>query len=204
MSKSSQRLSAILANRMKKTADGAVPIAIELGVVNSNLSITTDSLQAAIPKSDYMLTGGAQGLRAGDRILVAWCGNDPVVIANVGSSAGGTSPGGGGSSGTVIEGKDGFSPTVTITPITGGTRITITDIDGAKNFDVKNGTTPVKGRDYFTAEEVDAIVQEAVKQAVASLEEKFYTKSQIDTMFTEKVITGEEIQNLVMEVFGDK
>lgn len=115
MSKNSQRLGATLSNRMKKTADGAVPTTIELGVVNANLSITTDSLQAAIPQGDYMvnlmltgglgITGGAhegheagdgthshtlpnafRGLRAGDRILVAWCGNEPVVIAVVTSS----------------------------------------------------------------------------------------------------------------------
>ncbi len=128
MSKNMQRLSATLSNRMKRTANGAVPTTIELGVVNSDLSITTDSLQAAIPKGDYMVnlmltgsfytsteshthSGGAhaqytgsgshthsggehshklpdsfRGLRAGDRILVAWCGNDPVVIAIVASS----------------------------------------------------------------------------------------------------------------------
>lgn len=105
MSKNMQRLGATLSNRMKRTADGAVPTTVELGIVNSNLSITTDSLQAAIPKGDYMvnlmLTGNRsisgdghshdmpsafRGLRAGDRVLVAWCGNEPVVIAIVVSS----------------------------------------------------------------------------------------------------------------------
>ena len=128
MSKNMQRLGATLSNRMRRTADGAVPTTIELGVVNSNLSITTDSLQAAIPKGDYMvnlmLTGsrwtsteshthsggshaqysgngshshsggehshelpaGFRELRAGDRVLVAWCGAEPVVIAIVTSS----------------------------------------------------------------------------------------------------------------------
>lgn len=125
-----QKLGATLSNRMKSTANGAVPTTLELGVVNSDLSITTDSLQDAIPKGDYMvnllLTGsrntsadghshggdddngahaghtagdGAhshsggyhshtlpdshRGLRAGDRVLVAWCGYEPVVIAIV-------------------------------------------------------------------------------------------------------------------------
>ena len=128
MSKNSQRLGATLSNRMKRTADGAVPTTIELGVVNYNLSITTDSLQEAIPKGDYMvnlmLTGGIttsveshthsggthaqysgngshthnggdhshqlpstfRGLQPGDRVLVAWCGTEPVVIAIVTSS----------------------------------------------------------------------------------------------------------------------
>lgn len=110
MSKNTQRLGATLSNRMKKTANGAVRTTVELGVVNPNLSITTDSLPAAIPKGDYMvnlmLTGGTstgpvtidgsdhkhdlpdalRGLRSGDRVLVAWCGNEPVVIAIVVSS----------------------------------------------------------------------------------------------------------------------
>ena len=128
MSKNMQRFAATVSRRMKKTADGAVPTTIELGIVNSNLSITTDSLQAAIPKGDYMVnlmltgsrrtsseshdhSGGAHSqysgngshthsdgehshelpegfrtLRAGDRVLVAWCGNEPVVIAIVVSS----------------------------------------------------------------------------------------------------------------------
>lgn len=91
MSKNMKRLGATLSNRMKRTANGAVPTAIELGVVNPNLSITTDSLQASIPKGDYMINlmfagGEFRGLQSGDRILVAWCGNEPVVVAIVVSS----------------------------------------------------------------------------------------------------------------------
>ena len=107
MSNNVQRLGETLSNRMKKTANGAVPVAIELGTINSNMSLTTDSLQANIPKGDYLVditlqsstysTGVTQNhthslpsnfraLRAGDRVLVAWCGNDPVVIAIVASS----------------------------------------------------------------------------------------------------------------------
>ena len=129
MSTNMQRLGSTLSNRMKKTADGAVPTTMELGVVNSNLSITTDSLQDPIPKGDYMVNltltgsfytgyvghkheggehGGHEGgsgththedgshghplpaefrkLRAGDRVLIAWCGYEPVVIAIVVSS----------------------------------------------------------------------------------------------------------------------
>lgn len=128
MSKNMQRLGATLSNRMKKTANGAVPTTIELGIVNSNFSITTDSMKEAIPKGDYMvnlmLTGtrstsdeshthsggshaqysgsgshthtdgehhhelpdGFRCLEVGDRVLVAWCGYEPVVIAIVVSS----------------------------------------------------------------------------------------------------------------------
>jgi len=40
------------------------------------------------------------------------------------------------------DGTDGISPTVSITPITGGHRITITDADGEHSADVMDGTTP--------------------------------------------------------------
>lgn len=41
-----------------------------------------------------------------------------------------------------LTGQDGISPTVSITPITGGHRITITDADGEHSADVMDGTTP--------------------------------------------------------------
>lgn len=129
-----QRLGDVLATRMKKTSAAAVPTTIELGTINGNLSLTTDSLPTPIPKGDYMINlmlagnsyrtssethshsggshshsgsdhshsggshshdGGAhshelpsafRSLKAGDRVLVAWCGYEPVVIAIVVSS----------------------------------------------------------------------------------------------------------------------
>lgn len=38
------------------------------------------------------------------------------------------------------KGDDGYSPTITIAPITGGNRVTITDADGDHSFDVMNGS----------------------------------------------------------------
>lgn len=107
-----QRLGATLDGRMKATAGAAVKVAVELGTILSNMALKTDSLQSTIPKGAYMvnlaLTGGnrtssatnsqsdgehshelpdaLRGLRAGDRVLVAWCGNEPVVVSVVVSS----------------------------------------------------------------------------------------------------------------------
>ena len=265
MSKNMQRLGATLSSRMKKTADGAVPTTIELGIVNSNLSITTDSLQAAIPKGEYMVdirlkcgtyrtsqedhshSGGGHGghmggsgthshdggdhdhqlpaefrvLQPGDRVLVAWCGNEPVVIAIVSSSSvlsfsDSNSPSGGGSSGSdeggsesgdVGEGgsdssgqggTDGDSTTISVTPITGGNRVTI----GSQTFDVMDGKTPEKGKDYFTEDDIETIVQKVVDQVMETLEAKFYTKEQTDALIKDNVITGEEVLSAVQEVFG--
>lgn len=110
MSTNMERLSDVLSGRMKKTSSAAVPTTLELGVINHNLSLTTDSIPTPIPRGDYMvditLAGGTtsedthshdggesythshsfRSLNAGDRVLVAWCGNEPVVLAVVISS----------------------------------------------------------------------------------------------------------------------
>ena len=101
MSKNMQRLGSTLSRRMKATAGAAVPTTLELGSIGSNMSLITDSLRATIPRGQYMvnlmLTGyktvdgkdlpaSLRSLSSGDRVLVAWCGNEPVVIAIVTSS----------------------------------------------------------------------------------------------------------------------
>lgn len=61
-------------------------------------------------------------------------------------------------------GGDGFSPIVEITKIEGGHRVTITDIEGTKSFDILNGVdgkdgvdgyTPIKNVDYFDGKKGD-------------------------------------------------
>lgn len=81
------------------------------------------------------------------------------------------------------DGENGFSPTVTTTPIENGTKVDITDINGVKSFEVLNGKngeqglqgekgepgtdgkTPVKGVDYFTEDDKQEFVNE-VEQAL--------------------------------------
>lgn len=112
MSSNMQRLGDTLASRMKKTSAAAVPTTIELGTIGSSLSLTVDSIPVPIPKGDYMInlmlsgdsyrTGSSadadgishshtlpdtfRALKGGDRVLVAWCGNEPVVLAVLVSS----------------------------------------------------------------------------------------------------------------------
>lgn len=102
-----QRLGNILDGRMKRTSSSAIPTAVELGTINNNMSLSTDSLKSPIPKGDYMVdarlrcstydTSNDEGhthelpdnfraLSAGDRVLVNWCGNEPIVVAIVVSS----------------------------------------------------------------------------------------------------------------------
>lgn len=47
-------------------------------------------------------------------------------------------------------GAPGFSPTVAVEPIEGGNKVTITDKDGPKQFDVMNGTDAAAIEDYTT------------------------------------------------------
>lgn len=63
--------------------------------------------------------------------------------------ADGSGSGGGGGGG---QGTDGFSPIVTITTITGGHRITITDVEGDHVFDVMDGSKGTKGDKGDTGE----------------------------------------------------
>jgi hypothetical protein len=68
--------------------------------------------------------------------------------------------------GNPIPGQDGFSPIVEVEEIEGGHRVTITDVEGTKVFDVLNGQngedghTPQKGVDYFTDSDKREIAQE--------------------------------------------
>lgn len=86
MSNNLQRLGETLNKRMQKTAQSAVGIVVELGIINANMSMTPDSLQVAIPNGDYMISAG-QDPHPGERVLVAWCGNEPVVIAAASAEA---------------------------------------------------------------------------------------------------------------------
>ena len=106
------RLGNAITDKMKKISNAAVPTFLELGKVNSDMSISTDSMPVRIPIGDYMvnitlnsptyntstqtlsyghthdhrLPNNFRSLQSGDRILVAWCGYQPVVLAIISSS----------------------------------------------------------------------------------------------------------------------
>ena len=127
MGKNMNRLGDVIANRMNRAARANTSVTLELGTINSDLSLTTDGLNGRISKSDYLVdirltqdayetsetththTGGTHSghetgtgnhthdggkhkhklpasfrkLKSGDRVLVAWVGNDPVIVAIV-------------------------------------------------------------------------------------------------------------------------
>ena len=82
MSNNIQRLGETLVKRMAKTANAAVSVQTELGTINENMSLTPDSLNQPIPEGDYLIPPGVH-LQPDDRVLISWCGNDPVVTGPV-------------------------------------------------------------------------------------------------------------------------
>ena len=79
MSNNIQRLGNMLTERMLKTANAAVGVYTEMGIINENMTLTPDSLQADIPQEDYLIQAG-QKVQSGDRVLIAWAGSNPIVI----------------------------------------------------------------------------------------------------------------------------
>lgn len=133
MGKNTQRLGNVLASRMTKTARANAHTFLELGIINGDMSLTTDSLNGKIGPDDYMIAlrfthytyytynelnssakkphihefgehshgvgipSGAhihdqdglhdhrvpsvfRKIEPGDRVLVAWVGNEPIII----------------------------------------------------------------------------------------------------------------------------
>lgn len=125
MSSNIEELGKMMNVQMKNVMSANSGVMVELGVINSNMSLSVASLGNAIPKGDYMVslhltkaslildttkveleTGTAEAhkhsvashghkvtipaklreLKAGDRVLVVWCGTEPVVVDIVVSS----------------------------------------------------------------------------------------------------------------------
>lgn len=72
-------LSGLLQGRMKEMSDK--PAVLDFGTINADKSLTTNGFPQPIPKSDYMVCRLAQPtLKPGDRVIVAWVGDDACVI----------------------------------------------------------------------------------------------------------------------------
>lgn len=109
MGKSMERLGKVLDSRNKSTTKATfngIKDKIELGTIDGSLALIPDSLGIPIPKGDYMLPITLTGefntkdatcttthnhrlpdnfreIKSGDRVIMAWCGNEPVIISIV-------------------------------------------------------------------------------------------------------------------------
>lgn len=71
---------------MAKTADAALSVYTELGIINENMSLTPDSLNAPIPEGEYLIAAGVH-VQPDDRVLISWCGSDAVITGPVSEEA---------------------------------------------------------------------------------------------------------------------
>ena len=92
MSKSTDRMCAALTRRMQQTAKAGQPMGMDLGQIVETYrdgvlvrDLTPDGLRKTIPQGSYS-TLGALYLENGDRVVVAWIGNEPVVLGRLTST----------------------------------------------------------------------------------------------------------------------
>lgn len=57
-------------------------VTVDLGIINADYSLKTDSFEIAMPVSEFFVCEG-QTIAPGDRVLVNWIGNDVVVVAKI-------------------------------------------------------------------------------------------------------------------------
>lgn len=148
------RLIIELTNGTRETFDIENPVGIE------DLTVTESSASGGVNRLTIVLSNGES-----QRISVR---NGKDGKDGQTGPAGSTGP----------AGESGFSPTVLVEQISGGNRLSITDVNGKKSFDVMNGAagsagqqgpkgdkgdagaagySPVRGTDYWTAADIAEI-----------------------------------------------
>lgn len=85
------KLSSVLSKRMQAVQQAGSVQSLFLGRIQSDMSLLLDGINGEIPKGEYSMglqltsdsSGANRGVRAGDRVLVALLGYEPIVIAIV-------------------------------------------------------------------------------------------------------------------------
>ena len=152
---------------VKRSGDvGAYPVATEMS--GTTVVWTVDGADTAIPgKGCAEIIGSAEGLKKVSETVCTYV--NPICSGNATEPPEAAQPwvdrvldaakraeeaaekaesGGSGSGGTT--GNDGFSPVISVEAIDGGHRVSVTDAEGTKTFDVLDGAAPVRGTDYWT------------------------------------------------------
>lgn len=72
------KLAGVLQGRMHHVADK--PQVLDFGVIQGDMSLLTNKFPQPIPQSDYMVCRQIRSRKPGDRVLVAWVGDDCCVV----------------------------------------------------------------------------------------------------------------------------
>lgn len=79
------RLALTLSRRMKQENESDE--IIDFGKIQKNMSLVTDAFPVPIAKGEYLvLSHGEERVKPGDRVLVAWVGNEAVVMGRINES----------------------------------------------------------------------------------------------------------------------
>ena len=74
------KLAAVFQNRMHGMTDK--PEVLDFGVIQGDMSLLTNRFPRPIPQTDYMVCRQLTliSVKPGDRVLVAWVGDDACVV----------------------------------------------------------------------------------------------------------------------------
>lgn len=76
------KLASVLSQRMVQAAES--PPVLDFGVVQADCSLKPNTFPAAIPARDYLVCAtAAAAVKPGAHVLIAWVGNDAVVIDSI-------------------------------------------------------------------------------------------------------------------------
>ena len=76
-----QKLAAILDKRSVEHQDDS--LVADIGGIKAGKKLKLNSYPVLIPPSDYSACKGLGLLRKGDRVLVVWAGDEPVVVDRI-------------------------------------------------------------------------------------------------------------------------
>lgn len=76
-----EKLGSTLLGQMKRMNSSNAKTAVELASIKKGFSLAPDDSPGPIPKGEYSVCGNvSEKLKAGDRVLIVWCGTEPVVV----------------------------------------------------------------------------------------------------------------------------
>lgn len=76
------KLARVISSRMKKECES--PLVLDFAEIKGNRMLVTNTFPVPIPEGSYTICSKVSDkLKQGDRVLVAWVGNDAVVIDKI-------------------------------------------------------------------------------------------------------------------------